>query len=248
MTYEKELYHYGIKGQKWGVRRFQNPDGSYTSEGRIHYGIKGTRTGNSSDVTNSVTNKVKDAAQNAAENVADPGGNKLTPEQKAALKKAAMITAGVAAAGAIGYVAYKNLSGDSIKTGAEKLNLALDQEDSIKNMKDSDLEAAIKRLQLENQYKVLSGQGVEGQLAKAKKEKQLRELQAEDITKGRSFAEKLLIGSGTAAVSAFVTTLSKEGGRGAALEFLKQVFSKDVWKDLTNKKSTGTNTQSQNSK
>ena len=29
-----ELYHHGIKGQRWGVRRYQNPDGSYTPEGR----------------------------------------------------------------------------------------------------------------------------------------------------------------------------------------------------------------------
>ena len=28
-----ELYHHGIKGQKWGVRRYQNPDGSLTAEG-----------------------------------------------------------------------------------------------------------------------------------------------------------------------------------------------------------------------
>ena len=28
------LAHHGIKGQKWGVRRFQNPDGSYTEEGK----------------------------------------------------------------------------------------------------------------------------------------------------------------------------------------------------------------------
>ena len=34
-----ELYHYGIKGQKWGVRRYQNEDGSLTSAGRIHYGV-----------------------------------------------------------------------------------------------------------------------------------------------------------------------------------------------------------------
>lgn len=30
-----ELYHYGIKGQKWGVRRFQNEDGSYTTAGKM---------------------------------------------------------------------------------------------------------------------------------------------------------------------------------------------------------------------
>lgn len=32
-----ELYHYGIKGQKWGTRRWQNLDGSLTSAGRIRY-------------------------------------------------------------------------------------------------------------------------------------------------------------------------------------------------------------------
>ena len=31
MTYE--LYHHGILGQRWGVRRFQNKDGSLTYEG-----------------------------------------------------------------------------------------------------------------------------------------------------------------------------------------------------------------------
>lgn len=31
------IYHYGIKGTKWGVRRYQNEDGSLTPEGRAHY-------------------------------------------------------------------------------------------------------------------------------------------------------------------------------------------------------------------
>ena len=31
---EKVLYHHGIKGQKWGVRRFQNFDGSLTQAGK----------------------------------------------------------------------------------------------------------------------------------------------------------------------------------------------------------------------
>lgn len=34
----QELSHHGIKGQKWGVRRFQNEDGTLTPEGRKHYG------------------------------------------------------------------------------------------------------------------------------------------------------------------------------------------------------------------
>ena len=32
-----ELYHHGIKGQRWGVRRFQNKDGSYTAAGKKRY-------------------------------------------------------------------------------------------------------------------------------------------------------------------------------------------------------------------
>lgn len=35
--YRNYLAHYGIIGQKWGIRRFQNPDGSYTAAGKIRY-------------------------------------------------------------------------------------------------------------------------------------------------------------------------------------------------------------------
>lgn len=35
---DEVLVHHGIKGQKWGIRRFQNADGSLTPAGRRHYG------------------------------------------------------------------------------------------------------------------------------------------------------------------------------------------------------------------
>ena len=37
MNTQYELYHSGKKGQKWGVRLYQNPDGSLTPLGRIRY-------------------------------------------------------------------------------------------------------------------------------------------------------------------------------------------------------------------
>lgn len=37
IPYSDELYHHGIKGQKWGIRRFQNPDGTLTEAGMKRY-------------------------------------------------------------------------------------------------------------------------------------------------------------------------------------------------------------------
>lgn len=52
MVYYSEDYlcHHGIKGQKWGVRRFQNKDGSLTPEGIVRYGYKVLKKSKSSNI------------------------------------------------------------------------------------------------------------------------------------------------------------------------------------------------------
>ena len=47
---ENYLMHHGVKGQKWGVRRYQNTDGSLTAAGKRHYYVGEGRIDSTRDV------------------------------------------------------------------------------------------------------------------------------------------------------------------------------------------------------
>jgi hypothetical protein len=47
MENKNYLAHHGTKGQRWGIRRWQNPDGSLTPAGREHYGYGDERDSSS---------------------------------------------------------------------------------------------------------------------------------------------------------------------------------------------------------
>lgn len=56
-----ELYHHGIKGQKWGVRRYQYADGTYTPAGKKRY-ASNQNTNNISRTTSIMNMKVSEVA------------------------------------------------------------------------------------------------------------------------------------------------------------------------------------------
>ena len=51
---EDYLEHHGILGMKWGVRRYQNANGTLTAEGRERYGIKTKSTGGNSEYSTGI--------------------------------------------------------------------------------------------------------------------------------------------------------------------------------------------------
>ena len=62
-----ELYHHGIEGQKHGIRRYQNLDGSLTPAGRARYGVGPARDKSRWGTSKSKTSKKTSKSRNAKE-------------------------------------------------------------------------------------------------------------------------------------------------------------------------------------
>lgn len=120
-----ELYHHGILGMKWGVRRFQNKNGSLTPAGKIRY----------DDSDESPSEKKKSSHRSKLEEKYQAKG--MTPKQAALAadkriktEKIIAITAGITIAAATAYAVNKHVrdTTDRILKSGTKLQVVTNEE------------------------------------------------------------------------------------------------------------------------
>jgi len=123
-----DLYHFGIPGMKWGIRRYQYSDGSLTPEGKKRYAKSDSKRPVHEDYARAHSGKnVKYMSDNELKNV----NNRLNMEKQyrqlslsevnqasKAYKTALAIAGGVAVATTTGINIYNNI--DKIRGFAKK--------------------------------------------------------------------------------------------------------------------------------
>ena len=128
---EKELLHWGIKGMKWGVRRYQNKDGTLTPAGKKRYNAEMERLKNEEKIL-----KNKEATRAKLAKLENK--QKEIDERKKALN------------GDSGKKTVTKKAGDESEPKRK----------SVKDMSDEELSAVVRRAQLEKQYRDLNPQQI----------------------------------------------------------------------------------------
>lgn len=139
--YNDELYHHGILNQKWGLRRFQNRDGSLTAAGRLRY-AKNTE-GKDARIAAA---KEKKAAEKQARQEEKAAEKQARKEEKAAKQQAAQEKK-----------AAEEKARQEKKAAKEKAQLekTTTPRQRAKQMPYDELKQEVSRLNLEKQYENL---------------------------------------------------------------------------------------------
>lgn len=148
-VFDDELYHHGILGQRWGNRRFQNEDGSWTPEGRERYGKgDGERVKIEKAKATYETQKYKANLKSKAQKEKD---RRAAAEERNRIKEQAKTNKLI-----------KKEQAKLDQQGAKKFR-------NTKKMSDEDLASAIDRLKLQAEYnkQYALAKNPDGALAKA---------------------------------------------------------------------------------
>lgn len=164
--YDNSLMHHGIKGQKWGVRRFQNEDGSLTSAGK-------RRLANTADTdTRDRLAKGHETGIKLA--------NEFRDDSRKALKKGKLKTA-----------YFANKAGKQMARQADKQARKIARMD---DRAEADARKAIKTQRKHNAKNVslMSDAELNAQINRLQRERQLKQLTAEVVTPGKYKATQML--------------------------------------------------------
>lgn len=121
---ETYLVHHGIKGQKWGVRRYQNEDGTYTEEGKKRRRF---------DIGDWFEPKIKSG------------------KDKSPVSKAEKLTKGAEKTVDSSEKLYETIK--NIKDRKKNARINADLEKKISKMSTEELKTVVNRMNLEKQYK-----------------------------------------------------------------------------------------------
>lgn len=127
MYYNDQIWHWGVKGMKWGVRRYQNADGSLTDAGKRRY---------SSDIAANAKKKKDNRLSEEALN--DP--NRWVKEDRERTKR--VVDSGNQMAGNL-----KTLTDKSMRIQARRTPKM-----DLSKMTDQEMREQINRAMLEKQY------------------------------------------------------------------------------------------------
>lgn len=109
VRYPDELCHYGVPGMKWGVRRYQNADGSFNSAGKKRYGFGDGKTYNG--VKGGKTTKKKKILTDDRKTRFKKASKVISKEVVKPAVKTAAVTAGLSAAGTAAVIAANSAKG-----------------------------------------------------------------------------------------------------------------------------------------